>query len=314
MYQKCLILDETLQEACSGVQLCEKRIAEQTTGSFDWNILCEETMFLGNEPDVANFVGPIKIAPLSHRGGGRGIVATRDIVAGELLLVAKPFAVANQGDNTSNAIIAVNFLTSKLNSSRNLEVLHQCVLKLSMGSDNIARDFFDLYAGNEAAHSSNILSHTEETRSIFARDIDSARIEAVCSLNWFGLNDNHTGLTNVRDINQAMFDLGCALYILPSYFNHACASNANRVFFGSVMVLRASKGIAAGAEVTLSYCSAENPYQERKKVLPKWFPECDCSLCTEDRTAGPSRLSRRESLTKRSESSEVGVKERFDII
>ncbi|KAG8848973.1 hypothetical protein FRB91_010354 [Serendipita sp. 411] len=311
MYRECLILDEALQEAHLGVQRCEKRVSEQKDGSFDWNALFKETISSGNELDVANFVGPIKIAPLSNRGGGRGIVATRSVVAGELLLVAKPFAVPDQGRDTTNMIIALNFLTGRMNGSTHLEVIQKCILKLSTGSDDATRDFYDLYAGDEGQYASAVAEPTKEPRNSFPRDIDPARIEAVCSLNWFGIPENRNKSTRVQ---ETKLDGSCALYILPSYFNHACASNANRFFFRSVMIVRASRDIAGGTEITHSYCLAENTYQERKQVLPKWFPECDCSLCTEDRTAGPGRLAKRESLNKRSESSELGVKERFDII
>ncbi|KAG8870688.1 hypothetical protein FRC20_011417 [Serendipita sp. 405] len=314
MYRECLILDEALQEALSGIQRCNKRIEEQKNGNFDWTRLCEEILSPDNELDVADFLGPIKIALLANRGGGRGIVATRNIVAGELLLVAKPFAVARQRPDELNMVIAFNFLTKKVDSSRHLEVIHKCVLKLSTGSDDATRDFYDLYAGDDGQHSPVVPSRTKEPRNLFDRDIDANRIETTCSLNWFGIGANPLGLASVRQKDQGMSDLGCALYLLPSYLNHACASNAQRFFFDGIMVIRASRDIASGTEITHSYCSSEDAYQKRKQVLPKWFPECDCSLCTQDRAAGNDRLSKRESLTKRLDSDDLDINELFDII
>jgi tetratricopeptide (TPR) repeat protein len=43
-------------------------------------------------PSFADFLGPVEIRPADYAGGGRGLFATRKIVAGELVLVSNPLA------------------------------------------------------------------------------------------------------------------------------------------------------------------------------------------------------------------------------
>jgi hypothetical protein len=59
---------------------------KEADGNYDW-----VTMFRGSQDpfvqlDGAEFVGPVTAAQLPNRGGGRGLVATRDIKTGELLV------------------------------------------------------------------------------------------------------------------------------------------------------------------------------------------------------------------------------------
>jgi tetratricopeptide (TPR) repeat protein len=86
-YSKCVSIDSTLEDAIKGVQRSDSRIKEQTTGIYDWGFLFEQEM---NSPstqiDMAEFQGPIEKRPMENRGGGRGIVASRTIEPGELLV------------------------------------------------------------------------------------------------------------------------------------------------------------------------------------------------------------------------------------
>ncbi|KAG8794150.1 hypothetical protein FRC17_008335, partial [Serendipita sp. 399] len=178
-YRECLVLDQTYQDAHSGIQLCERRMMEQAKGNFDWNTVIQETLTSGNEAEIADFVGPIKVAPLRHRDGGRGVIATRSITAGELLLVAKPFAVSSQLDATMETAITFNALTGQISDkSGDLTLVQKCIDKLCMGSDDTARDFYTLYAGDKGPYSDALL-RTKEARNTFARDIDHARVKAV---------------------------------------------------------------------------------------------------------------------------------------
>ena len=40
--------------------------------------------------DVASYTGPIQVESLAGRGGGRGVIASRDIQAGDLLVYRFP--------------------------------------------------------------------------------------------------------------------------------------------------------------------------------------------------------------------------------
>ena len=120
--------------------------------------------------------------------------------------------------------------------------------------------------------------------------IDVGEIEAICAYNNFMPNSLEIGPHDMTIENPA------ALYLLPSYFNHACASNAAWHCIGDAMVIRATEDIAAGEEITIPYVCSES-YQERSASLAVYLPNgCDCRLCEEDRRDGDEALERRERL------------------
>lgn len=64
---------------------CRDRIQE-SRGNYDWEKMFEEAQTPGGRLDAAEFVGPMKIQAMPHRGGGRGVVTTRFVKAGELIV------------------------------------------------------------------------------------------------------------------------------------------------------------------------------------------------------------------------------------
>lgn len=85
-YDRCLSMDADLKEAKVGIQNCLTRIQERDEGIYDWRRLFTQTKTPCTRPDVADYLGPIKVAPMQNRGGGRGVFATRDIKAGEIVV------------------------------------------------------------------------------------------------------------------------------------------------------------------------------------------------------------------------------------
>ena len=71
--------------AKNGKATALRALAETRTGSHNWRRLEESLSDVETYP-VGDFVGPVKVVSMSRRGGGRGVVATRDVKAGEVLL------------------------------------------------------------------------------------------------------------------------------------------------------------------------------------------------------------------------------------
>lgn len=116
-------------------------------------------------------------------------------------------------------------------------------------------------------------------------DIDISRLEGMCALNAFQI-DNVRNVYKLRPETKEKnpIDDALALYELPSFCNHSCVPTASKAFFGDVMVIRATRPLKAGDEVTLSYCDVTLPYEERNTFVErKWGAPCDCVLCKADR-------------------------------
>lgn len=72
------------------IKKCRNRMAESSDGIYDWTHLFD----LANEKpaqrlDVADYLGPVQVVGMPSKGGGRGVVATRDIRCGELLVSSR---------------------------------------------------------------------------------------------------------------------------------------------------------------------------------------------------------------------------------
>lgn len=90
-YDVLLRIDPSSPEGFEGVKRIERVLRESKTGEYDWKALeNHEEADESGMPAVGAFVGPIKVAQLEGRGGGRGVVATQDIEPGEVLLGKSP--------------------------------------------------------------------------------------------------------------------------------------------------------------------------------------------------------------------------------
>uniref|UniRef100_A0AC34FZV2 SET domain-containing protein n=1 Tax=Panagrolaimus sp. ES5 TaxID=591445 RepID=A0AC34FZV2_9BILA len=203
------------------------------------------------EMDVADFTGPIEIANIP--GKGRGIIASEDIKAGTLLIVSKAFASGYSQDFLG----PMNSATAK-NVAQTL--LINKAMKNLQKNPHRAKEVYDLYAGDDDM----------EKEEIPEGIIDAVRIIQIVEFNAFGFD----GEANIE----------ANLYILPSFFNHACPENACRTFYGDVMEVHAVVDVQKGKEICLSYISKPYllDYSVRKEKFHDWNFTCNCRLCETD--------------------------------
>jgi tetratricopeptide (TPR) repeat protein len=82
----------TSTERNQWIARCKQRILEQSSGAYKWDLLFTEwqSNYKDSLPiprlDIADYIGPAEVRAMEGRGGGRGVVATRDIKCGELLV------------------------------------------------------------------------------------------------------------------------------------------------------------------------------------------------------------------------------------
>lgn len=84
---------------------------------------------------------------------------------------------------------------------------------------------------------------------------------------------------------------------MASYINHSCYSNARRAFIGDMMMVRATRDLAANTEITFWYhLPIENEYNERQKHFRQWNFKCDCVMCRDDQITEKSVWAKRKRL------------------
>ncbi|KIM24285.1 hypothetical protein M408DRAFT_76061 [Serendipita vermifera MAFF 305830] len=302
LYEECLVVDPALQEAAAGISKCNTRIQEQESGTYDWYTIFETGKRDGTCGDVSDFVGPVERASMKHRGGGRGIRATRKIDTGELLVVSKPFASASLRSFSSEGhFFSMNFINNSMGDEHRYVVIQRTIERM-LSNPHDANSLLELYGGPQYPTTA---SSTKKSKIPLSTplDLDSTRVQAICTLNVFGKHSSR------GDILSKTQDSTTALYTFPSYFNHSCMPNGAREMIGDLMYIRAVRSVEAGEEVTLTYHGHESSYEDRSKVLTQWFPHCDCILCEHDRANGESNRKEREAILQKANGAKIGVKE-----
>ncbi|KAF8507844.1 hypothetical protein BU17DRAFT_57135 [Hysterangium stoloniferum] len=303
-FQKILAIEEDNLEAEGWICQTQTRLEEQTCGRYDWPRIFRDSQQLASLSDIASFVGPVKVATLPSRGGGRGIVATRNIEVGELLLVAKPFASAFKEDlSPFESTLAINILTRRASGQCSFATIWRTIEKI-YGNPELHNQVFHLCprppfepASTEyPPQTSHNIHHHPLQPSI---DIDVSLLESICSNNMFSLEPlGYMDFKSPWTSADQDVDLPCALYLLPSLFNHSCVPNGTRTFFRDVMVVRAAVPIRQDEEIFLGYISDMNA-RKRDENLSHYGFHCTCPLCEDDSKDGESVIQSREDLMKK---------------
>jgi hypothetical protein len=125
-------------------------------------------------------------------------------------------------------------------------------------------------------------------------------VERIMTYNVFGCPDS--SLNTHKDIlasaSREPTEFGsCGIWTKASYLNHGCVSNARRAFIGDMMVVRATRDLAADTELTFWY---QNPdgvsFMKLQKKLKSWGFVCDCAICNDERTTKAAVFAQRGKL------------------
>ncbi|KAH7725847.1 TPR domain protein [Aphelenchoides avenae] len=288
-WQKAASAFETLvqefpanKEGRALLKRAEDRLREWRTGKYDMNRLYTEAIEQGKRNiEIAQFVGSIDTVEIP--GKGKGLVASKDVPKGTLLMVSKAIACSSLDD----------FKDYDLSCYRCVNAESKCVLlneiriaQTMLRNRESAASVYSLWAGEEYSR--------EDAPS--TQCIDTARIHKICQLNSFNID----APLPVTDGNtQVEAEKRSTIHVLPAFVNHSCVGNAYRAFYGDVLVGHAIRDIKKGEEITWSYVEGEQPLEAREESLRHYGFRCECELCQLDRS--DTRHEEREKIAKKCE-------------
>eukprot|EP00250_Pteridium_aquilinum_P008669 c18116_g1_i1 orf=454-1974(-) len=215
-------------------------------------------------PKCPDYVGPVFIGRTPD-GRGRGLYATRDVAAGDILIISNAFAATyNDTDRIEMYLKIASILKQSPKALRqyyalagvddhdNIEVPHVKLFDPSIpnvdGDPNLDLEFDE----KRVIHIMNVNS--------FAGELKSSKTDPEMRL---------TGL-----------------WLLPSFINHSCSPNASRLVVGEAMFILASRDIRAKEEITISYTDAMAPLKRREENLGEtgYGFCCQCKRCLLERS------------------------------
>jgi tetratricopeptide (TPR) repeat protein len=208
--------------------------------------------------DHEEYYGSTKLSQIDGRG--RGLVATKNIYPGELVLANRALAIVNPDptSQTSSPLLA---------KVKRFRLLKESVADVVKVSPDHAKKLYHLHAGPKLG-----FLEPHETENMHKNNpVDIKRIEGICIVNGF---ESQSG-SNFREGEGS-----CGLWYLASFLNHDCTdANANWAIYNDFIFVRAVKLIRSGEEILISYIDPHKPYSVRKDFFLKHDFVCLCQLC-----------------------------------
>ncbi|KAK1757818.1 SET and MYND domain-containing protein 4 [Echria macrotheca] len=251
-----------LNEAGTGVrkeyERCLARLREEETGDYDFAGMHKQLSTQNVHMDHGSFLRRTAVKESGLPGGGRGLFATEDIPAGELILVEKATLMPNQYD-----------------PSRASPALFALMVRQLCDNPSLARTILPLYAGDYAR------TGAEGTLVDGVPVVDIYLVENIRTKNCFSLPPSTLDDTKLA---RQETRLAKGLWAHASYMNHSCVPNSMRSFVGDMLISRATRDIRAGDEITHQYVPVKAIADVRAKLYRDgWGFDCTCPLCAGER-------------------------------
>ena len=228
------------------------------------------------KPESLEFVRPGVEFVDTLAGRGRGVVASVDIAAGELVVASRALATT---DGSEAALVTVILEKAKEQKSEVQFALSQ----LSGGPRFPAKRPFD--TGRASPGSS--AECTEE--------LDIHRVKAIVGENCFACIPSSREwvslfLEHGKEVVANMGTRGRGVWVLPSAFNHSCLSNAVWETIGAMLFVRTVRAVRAGEEICIPYLQPSLSFEARSAAFEAWNQpydggfSCVCETCDTLRT------------------------------
>ncbi|EOO01123.1 putative tpr domain-containing protein [Phaeoacremonium minimum UCRPA7] len=254
------------------------RLDEEATGNYDLNKVVKTLSKTQGRADVANFTRNTEVK--ESPGAGRGMFATRDIEPKEIIMCEKAFIVV-----WSHEKEAFSALTCDLRDDAAIRVypagLHKAVVQKLLNNPSQANKFLDTFGDYKGL--GNKLRECDGEPLI-----DTFQVHDQVQRNAFGTGQQ----TEDEDVSNA----STGFWLWASYTNHSCVPNAKKDHVGDLLIIRATRKIAAGEEITHSYDESSD-YEARTASLQRtWGFKCRCALCAAEEADGADVRAKRMEL------------------
>ncbi|KAJ4988889.1 TPR domain-containing protein [Stagonosporopsis vannaccii] len=255
------------------------RHVEARSGVYDFGLLHKEAHKLQPpQLDYATYIGPIEIK--ASKGKGRGVFTTKAVKAGDMLLCEKAFGhvyVSQEDTKSSKQSLLINTGTGRGFMGGQADLLKLLVQK-TYRNPSVARAVTELYHGDYEPAS---------TLEVDGQPVvDTFLFEKIMALNVFGCPlsslETHKA-TRAQTSKPATAYHSCGMWIQASYINHSCTSNARRSFIGDMMIVRATRDLEAGEELSFWYHVPTGEPGKAQKKLANWGFACSCALCADEK-------------------------------
>ncbi|KAL0932191.1 protein lysine methyltransferase SET5 [Colletotrichum truncatum] len=232
---------------------CLARLEEEA-GNYNLAAMSKDVTAKNIHIDRASFLSRTEIRDSPHHG--RGLFATEDIKAGELVFAEKATSVPNE-----------------FNPEHNSAAAYAQLIELCADNPTVHKKVLDLYGGSYKR------SGLEGTEVDGKPVVDVFLLESIRRKNCFSGAQVSAEAANA-EWNMWKQGMSRGLWVYSAYANHACLPNCNRSFIGDMLLVRATVDIPKETEITHIYLPPKAAYLLRVPQFRRsWGFTCSCVLC-----------------------------------
>ncbi|GKT89204.1 TPR domain-containing protein (tetratricopeptide) [Colletotrichum tofieldiae] len=255
----------------------EMRIREQVKGDYDLQKIRANLSRASPRADAASFTSKTEVK--DSTGRGRGLFASRDIAAGEVVMVEKAFCVVWGHESEVLTAMTYDVRDDRIRVAP-VGLTKAITQKLLRNPSQIER-VMDLYGDYQGKGKAAVKTQEGPVVDVF-------RVHDIVSRNAFGPGGQY-GEEGVRNASTG-------LWVWAAYINHSCIANAKKEYVGDLMVLRALRPIKKGEEIFHSYDESADYEARQRALMTTWGFECSCALCAAEKTDDDKLRKKRYSL------------------
>ncbi|KAK8100786.1 hypothetical protein PG999_011160 [Apiospora kogelbergensis] len=261
---------------------CLARVKEMQEGTFDFRTLSTAVNRRNIHLDAASFVRKTEVWDSAIHG--RGLFATCDIAAGELIFCEKAVCLPNEYNVKHNGAALYVKLVEACSTNPSL---HREMLQLHSGSYK---------GGNKKANAGQ--SQCDDNFQVVdgAPVVDVFLLEAIRRANCFmGPHDSSAAAGPAWSMERDGMARG--MWPRAARANHACWPNSSRAFLGDLLLSVAAAPIRAGDEITHVYLPPRAlPESRNRQFVSSWGFACGCRLCAAEAQSPASQQARRRDM------------------
>lgn len=255
----------------------EARLREEETGFYDLMKIRTSLSKARSRVEAGNFTKNTQIK--DSPGKGRGLYATRDIPAGEIVMCEKAFCVVWGHEEDTLTAMTYDIRDDRIRVAP--VGLAKALVQKCLNQPSQTKRLMELFGDYQG-----------DGKDVFENDdgaiVDAYRVHDIMSRNAFGPGSQF-GEESARNASTGVWKHA-------AYINHSCLSNTEKQFAGDLIIIRATENIKAGDEIFHPY-DASLEYETRQGFLERtWGFRCLCKLCEAEKEDGKEVREKRMEL------------------
>ncbi|KXS94311.1 hypothetical protein AC578_10818 [Pseudocercospora eumusae] len=270
------------KEAFEALSDALARCSEAETGQYNFGALANHLSPAKPYVDAASFLERVSVKQTPHHG--RALFAQEDIAFGNLVLVEKSFC--SVFSNQDGGFDATRYEPGRyLPYPMERAAFFKAVLLKMHHNPSMAARVSDLHADLPKPSTPGTLDYFHIER-LTALNSLGCRVPKKVDAEPYPFARSYAG--------KAVGSSG--LWIKTAYINHSCIPNAEPSVIGDLMVIKATREIKKGEEITISYVNDIDYKSRSRKIKSSWGFDCSCELCTAEAATSSEDMEERITL------------------